>query len=53
MQDLINKASWVRIRALEDAVRGGKGHLGGSFSCVELLVSLYYIFLHIVLLFQV
>jgi len=36
------KASEIRIRALEDAVRAGKGHLGGSFSCVELLVSLYY-----------
>lgn len=39
---LKNKASYVRIRALEDAVRGGKGHLGGSFSCVELLVYIYY-----------
>ena len=32
----------VRIKALENAIRAGKGHLGGSFSCVELLVSLYY-----------
>ena len=36
------KASYVRLRALEDAVRAGQGHLGGSFSCVELLVGLYY-----------
>ena len=36
------KASRIRLRALEDAVRAGKGHLGGSFSCVEILVSLYY-----------
>ena len=35
-------ASESRIRALEDAIRAGKGHLGGSFSCVELLASLYY-----------
>ncbi len=42
INNLINKAAYVRIRALEDAVRAGKGHLGGSFSCVELLVSLYY-----------
>jgi transketolase len=39
---LEKKASEIRIRALEDAVRAGKGHLGGAFSCVELLVSLYY-----------
>ncbi len=42
IDNLKNKAAYVRIRALEDAVRAGKGHLGGSFSCVELLVSLYY-----------
>ena len=36
------KAAKVRISALENAVRAGKGHLGGSFSCVELLVALYY-----------
>ncbi len=39
---LKDKASKIRIRALENAVRAGKGHLGGSFSCVELLVALYY-----------
>ena len=36
------KASYVRLSALEDAVRAGKGHLGGTFSCVEILVMLYY-----------
>jgi len=36
------KAAEIRLRVLEDAVRAGKGHLGGSFSCVELLVALYY-----------
>ncbi len=35
-------AAFVRVSALEDAVRAQKGHLGGTFSCVELLVSLYY-----------
>ena len=39
---LKNIASLVRISALENTVRAGRGHLGGSFSCVELLVSLYY-----------
>ena len=36
------KASQTRIKVLQNAVRAGKGHLGGSFSCVEILVSLYY-----------
>jgi transketolase len=40
--DLAQKASNIRLRVLEDAVRAGKGHLGGSYSCIELLVSLYY-----------
>jgi transketolase len=39
---LKKKSSYVRISALEDAVRGGKGHLGGTFSCIEILVFLYY-----------
>jgi transketolase len=42
LKELKLKASKIRLRVLEDAVRAGKGHLGGSFSCVELLVSLYY-----------
>ena len=40
--ELARKASSIRLRVLEDAVRAAKGHLGGSFSCIELLVSLYY-----------
>lgn len=36
------KSAMVRAKCLEDAVRAQKGHLGGCFSCVELLVSLYY-----------
>lgn len=36
------KSSMIRLSALQDAVRAGKGHLGGSFSCIELLVALYY-----------
>ena len=39
---LKNKSSYVRLSALEDAIRAGKGHLGGTFSCVEILVALYY-----------
>ena len=41
LKELKLKASKIRLRVLEDAVRAEKGHLGGSFSCVELLVSLY------------
>ncbi|MEK9569370.1 MAG: transketolase [Paracoccaceae bacterium] len=39
---LQSKSAKVRAQCLEDAVRAQKGHLGGCFSCVELLVSLYY-----------
>jgi transketolase len=40
--EFVKKAAEIRLRVLEDAVRASKGHLGGSFSCVELLVALYY-----------
>ena len=40
--DLEDKARWVRQQVLEMVTRAGKGHIGGSFSCVEILVSLYY-----------
>jgi len=36
------KARWVRRRTLEMIVRGGAGHIGGSFSCAEILVALYH-----------
>ena len=39
---LVKKSAQIRIKVLEDAARAGKGHLGGSFSCVELLVALYH-----------
>lgn len=42
LNQLKHKAKWVRIEALESLVRGGKGHIGGSYSCVEILVALYY-----------
>lgn len=41
-QKLKSKALWVRQQALMMCVRAGKGHLGGAFSCTELLVALYY-----------
>lgn len=39
---LKEKASWIRREVFEMAMRAGKGHLGGAFSCVEILVALYY-----------
>ncbi len=42
MDRLEEKAQWVRQQVLEMIHRAGKGHIGGSFSCVEILVSLYY-----------
>lgn len=39
---LTKKASFLRYEAFEMAIRAGKGHLGGSFSCTEILTVLYY-----------
>ncbi len=36
------KALWVRQRILEMACGAGGGHIVSSFSCVEILVSLYF-----------
>lgn len=40
--NLEDKAKLVRRKVLEMAVASGKGHLGGTFSCVDILVALYY-----------
>ncbi|MCU0666058.1 MAG: transketolase [Candidatus Omnitrophica bacterium] len=46
MQNKINflkmKANWVRKQVLESIMLAGKGHLGGTFSCIDILVGLYY-----------
>lgn len=39
---LDEKAFWVRRTALEMAVAANAGHLGGSFSCTDIVVALYY-----------
>tara|TARA_R110002110_G_scaffold199434_4_gene410213 strand:- start:998 stop:1807 length:810 start_codon:yes stop_codon:yes gene_type:complete len=39
---LVKKASWVRMKVLDSVEKAGKGHLGGTFSCTDLLVGLYY-----------
>lgn len=36
------KANWVRRQILETIVGAGKGHIGGAFSCTDILVSLFY-----------
>lgn len=36
------KARWLRRQTLEMIVAAGKGHIGGSFSCMDILVALYY-----------
>ena len=39
---LAAKARWLRLQTLEMIGSAGKGHIGGSYSCMELLVALYY-----------
>ena len=36
------KARYLRRQAFEMVINAGKGHLGGSLSCTEILVALYY-----------
>ena len=40
--ELSRKANWVRNQVLEMIVSAGKGHIGGAFSCVDILVALFY-----------
>jgi transketolase len=40
--ELIEKSREIRIDILKAVHKAGKGHIGGSFSIVEILVSLYY-----------
>lgn len=40
--DLIKLAKDIRKQVFKIAYNGGSGHLGGAFSCVEILVSLYF-----------
>lgn len=40
--ELVKKANWVRNQVLEMIVSAGKGHIGGAFSCTDILVALYY-----------
>ncbi|MBI2841725.1 MAG: transketolase [Acidobacteria bacterium] len=42
VESLKTKALWVRQRTLGMACRAGDGHIASTFSCVEILVSLYF-----------
>lgn len=42
LPQLEEKAKYLRREAFEMVINAGKGHLGGSLSCVEILVALYY-----------
>lgn len=39
--ELLKKAGWVRAQILEMIAAAGKGHIGGSLSCTDILVTLY------------
>lgn len=39
--ELKKSAAWARRQILEIISRAGKGHIGGSLSCVDVLVTLY------------
>lgn len=41
MRDPAQKVAWVRRQVLEMIVAAGKGHIGGSLSCTDILVVLY------------
>ncbi|MFA4905604.1 MAG: transketolase [Candidatus Margulisiibacteriota bacterium] len=42
IRDLENKAKIIRRRVLETVAATRLGHLGGTFSCTDILVALYY-----------
>lgn len=41
-RELEARAKQLRLRVLESVVYARKGHLGGTYSCIELLVAFYY-----------
>ncbi len=42
VQTLKQKSAWVRREVLEAIARTGKGHIGGTYSCTDILVAMYY-----------
>ena len=41
-QRLSDKAREIRRRVFERVIKAGMGHLGGTFSCLDIFVALYY-----------
>lgn len=42
VKELKKKSLWIRRQVLEMIAAAKKGHIGGAFSCVDILVVLYY-----------
>ena len=42
IEELTKKATYIRRQVLEMIVSANKGHIGGAFSCTDILVALYY-----------
>lgn len=42
ISELRSRAKWVRRQVLEMITSVKKGHIGGAFSCTDILVALYY-----------
>lgn len=42
IRELEKKANWVRNQVLDMVTSSNKGHIGGAFSCTDILVALYY-----------
>ena len=40
--NLKKKTKAIRLKILDTIIKSGKGHIGGAFSCVEILVALYH-----------
>jgi len=40
--DIAKKADFFRIKILETIFNCGKGHVGGAYSCIDILSALYY-----------
>ena len=41
VENLEGRARWVRRQVFDMITRAGHGHIGGSFSCVDILLTLY------------
>ncbi len=42
VENLVNKSNYFRIKILDIIRNSGKGHIGGAYSCIDILTVLYY-----------